>query len=124
MKSLTLMALCSLLSMGAFASETFFQSPSGNIYCEGRDSSVGCFIMETNKGHHGCAYVIDAHDEKARKECAADGSVVDSGAIQTLAYGQSIKGDGWTCTSQKTGMRCANKSGKGFHLSRSKQTLF
>lgn len=51
MKSLALLSVCSLLSMGAFANETFFQSPSGNIYCEGRDSSVGCFIMETNKGH-------------------------------------------------------------------------
>lgn len=40
-----------------------------------------------------------------------------------LPYGQSIKGKGWICTSQKTAMRCVNKDGKGFLLSRKKQEL-
>ncbi len=123
MKSLILLMLCALPTMGAFANESFFQSPSGNIYCEGYDDSVSCIIFDTTKGYNGCAYIIGADDKKARKECAPDGSI-DGQPVKTLAYGKSINGTGWTCTSQKTGMRCVNKSGKGFQLSRASQRLF
>ena len=41
-----------------------------------------------------------------------------------LAYGKTIRGKGWQCTSQTDGMRCQNRSKHGFWLNRTRQTLF
>ena len=42
----------------------------------------------------------------------------------TLAYGKTIRGRGWQCTSHQDGMLCKNRSGHGFKLSRKLQQLF
>lgn len=123
MRFLTIVTFA-LLPLSALANQVYFQSPSGNIYCEGGNGSVGCFIFETNQGaNDGCAYIIESGAGKARRVCGADGSNDDE-PVTTLHYGKSINGKGWTCTSQQVGMRCVNKAGKGFQLSRAKQSLF
>lgn len=54
-------------------------------------------------------------------ECAGD---TPYGTPQTLPYGNSIKGKGWECSSNMSGMLCTNQSGNGFKLNRQEQTLF
>lgn len=124
MKRLKFLLIGTFLPIGAFASDVYFQSPSGNIFCNGSDGFVGCFIGETNQGENGCAYVIEATAKKGTKSCAADLGNIENQEIRTLAYGESIQGRGWTCTSKSTGMHCVNRDGKGFALSRAKQKLF
>lgn len=114
----------------------YFNSPSGNIYCagdEGENGYVSCFIMDTTNKKpalpkpKSCDYDWGndfgvGRSGKAHMNCYSD-FAYDPNA-RTLGYGKSINGKGWTCTSQTTGMRCVNSSGRGFQLSKSKQTLF
>ena len=55
--------------------------------------------------------------------CMGD-SRLEYGNPPVLAYGKTIRGKGWQCTSQTDGMRCQNRSKHGFWLNRSRQTLF
>lgn len=122
------------MPLAAFAVE--FQSPSGNILCNGDEfemSSVSCLIVEVENKKPpipkpkdcqfdwGQDFSLD-HKGKAYMNCYSDFPYNQDAKV--LPYGQSINGKGWTCTSQKTGMRCVNKDGKGFLLSRKKQILF
>lgn len=43
---------------------------------------------------------------------------------RTLAYGKTWRGGTLTCTSSTSGIRCHNKAGHGFELSRSRYRLF
>jgi hypothetical protein len=58
----------------------------------------------------------------ARTVCAGD-TVVNSRA-KVLRYGSKWSGGGFTCTSRRTGLRCKNRSGHGFVLSRSHSYRF
>lgn len=122
MRLLNPLILAALLPISAFAQSTAFESPSGNIHCEAHDDMVACFIHQTQTGNDGCAYIIEAYAPSAYRTCAADGGY--DGYVTTLGYGNSIRGQGWTCTSQQTGMYCVNHLKKGFKISRSKQIMF
>ena len=43
---------------------------------------------------------------------------------KTLAYGKTRKYGSFSCTSQTSGLRCRNRSGHGFSLSRERYKLF
>jgi len=44
---------------------------------------------------------------------------------KVLAYGSSkLYGGKFRCTSRTSGLRCANRSGHGFFISRQKQSIF
>lgn len=131
MKKIALMFVLAMCTSGAFAD---FQSPSGNIICGDIDGSMLiCDVQKRDNkkparprphdcaGNWGDRFVIEARG-KAQMECAFDYPFDEN--VQTLPYGSTIKGKGWQCTSQKTGMTCKNSQGHGFTLSRKKQTLF
>lgn len=114
----------------------YFNSPSGNIYCagdEGENGYVSCFIMDTTNSKPpqpkpkdcdfdwGGMFAVE-RTGRAYMECYSDFPYDPNARV--LQYGQSVNGKGWSCTSQTTGMRCVNSSGRGFQLSKSKQTLF
>ncbi len=42
----------------------------------------------------------------------------------TLDYGHSISFGGATCTSMRNGLRCSNRQGRGYFLSRQHSYLF
>ncbi|MDO4442059.1 MAG: hypothetical protein Q4B81_07730 [Moraxella sp.] len=141
-------SLCSLTaSMNAAASDYAdayyaknFISPSGNIVCQGDGitdedypkQGVRCFIFKHKDTPR---YTKDAQDcpldwipsyavmNKGRGEYTGfcHGDVFWKPDSPKLGYGKTIKGDGWQCTSQKTGMRCTNRQGHGFHLSQANQ---
>ncbi|UXZ04692.1 DUF6636 domain-containing protein [Moraxella nasicaprae] len=135
MKTLTkFLAVAGFLPLSALAVE--FQSPSGNILCSGDEYELGyvsCFIMETDNARPPIPRPSSCDADwgqdfglnrtgRAHMNCYSD-FPYNQGA-RVLAYGQSVSGKGWTCTSQQSGMRCTNKDGRGFLLSRKKQTLF
>lgn len=122
----------SVMSASAFADE-YFHTPSGNIYCQGANDGVTCYIMDkTNTAivsrpndcdlDWGNLFYLEA--PRGRAELVCHGDALDLADTKKLAYGKTIKGKGWQCTSQKTGLTCKNSQGHGFTLSRKKQTLF
>lgn len=123
---------------GTSAQAVYFNSPSGNILCAGdgdagENGYVSCMILDTNNQKpalpkpKSCDFDWGqdfgvGRTGKAHMNCYSDFGYNTDAPV--LYYGASINGKGWSCTSQENGMRCVNKKGKGFHLSRNKQTLF
>lgn len=135
MKKRLFFALLGVVSTPAMA-DIIFNSPSGNISCGSFDdhTAVSCYIAHKDNpkpakpkpkscryGDWGNEFWLD-NKGKADMGCYTDFPYFENAKI--LPYGKSINGRGWTCTSQTTGMRCVNKDGHGFSLSRAKQTLF
>ena len=133
MKKIALMCVLAVCTSSAFAD---FQSPSGNIICGDIDGSseLTCYLHEKDNRKPARPKPKDCDVEwgnmfsvgvrgHASLDCYID-YPFDTENVQTLPYGSTIKGKGWQCTSQKTGMTCKNSQGHGFTLSRKKQTLF
>ena len=59
---------------------------------------------------------------RARTVCAGD-TAVDRHA-KVLRYGHKWSAGGFSCTSRRTGLRCRNRSGHGFFLSRTRSFRF
>ena len=122
----------SMMGMSAFAGDVFFKSPSGNILCQGSDDGVECLIInKTNTAilpkpkdcdlDWGGLFGV-SNRGRAYLSCYSD--AFDAPDMKVLNYGKSIRGEGWQCISQRTGMTCKNQQGHGFNLRRSQQTLF
>jgi hypothetical protein len=106
-----------------------FRTPSANIGC-GYSSGPGrpslrCDILSGLKPRpakpRGCeldwgfGYALSPTGS-AQTVCAGD-TTVDRRA-RVLRYGQKWSRSGFTCVSRLAGLRCANRSGHGFFLSR------
>lgn len=112
-----------------------FRTPSGNIHCmiaiEGRRADLRCDLL-SNQGKipprpAGCEFDYGnafgmLPSGKATRLCVSD--TVASPDYPVLAYGQSWKARGFSCVSQPSGLRCSNRDGHGWELSRSRQRLF
>jgi hypothetical protein len=59
---------------------------------------------------------------RARTVCAGD-TAVDRHA-KVLRYGHKWSAGGFSCASRRTGLRCRNRSGHGFFLSRTRSFRF
>ncbi|UOP05382.1 DUF6636 domain-containing protein [Conchiformibius kuhniae] len=60
---------------------------------------------------------------KAEIDCAGDTYAIGDES-RLLKTGQTVRGDGWTCTAVKdNGIKCLNTQGNGFVLSKKKQML-
>ena len=121
------------LALPATAHAAFFQfrTPSGNIGCaySSEPGQGGPYLRcDTLSGlkpkpprPKGCdldwgfGFQMNATG-RARTVCAGD-TAVDKRA-KALRYGQKWSRGGFTCASRVAGLRCANRSGHGFFLSR------
>lgn len=119
------------------AAATGFQSPSGNIHCllMAADSTypaaIRCDILDATLSHPtppadcnldwGHAYSLEPTG-RGEQICAGD-TVANPGAA-VLGYGSSISQFDITCELDQAGLRCHNREGGGFFLSRRKQELF
>lgn len=130
-----LLAVC----VCAHAENTYrihFSSPSKNLVCggdmPGEAGAVVCYVHETTAKppllqpadcplDWGQMFALNRHG-KAQMLCYSDYPFAAD--TPTLAYGKSIAGQGWRCSSSAQGIRCTNQSGHGFDISRQKQTLF
>jgi hypothetical protein len=111
----------------AAASFTFFQTPSHKIGCAYSSSpaNLRCDISTGLKPPpakpKGCmndwtfGYEMGPRGH-ARTLCAGDS--VFAATARVVRYGTTWRGGAFSCKSQKTGLRCRNKSGHGFFLSR------
>jgi len=116
-----------LVPVSASAKFVFFQTPSHNIGCvyQSSPAALRCDIRSGLKPPpsrpNGCmndwtfGYEVGATG-RARKVCAGD-TVLSAGA-RVVRYGTIWRGGAFTCKSGSSGLRCKNRSGHGFFLSR------
>jgi hypothetical protein len=133
-----LVAVAALALAGTAAADIAipFRTPSGNIGCyytSNRDlkPSLRCDIRSglkprPPKPRHcpldwGDSYVLAAIG-RALLTCHGDTAVDPSARV--LKYGARWSRGGFTCTSRKAGLRCTNRSGHGFFLSRAHSYRF
>lgn len=122
-----------LLVLALFAAPTasakfvFLQTPSHNIGCAYSTSpaNLRCDILSglrpAPKRPPGCdndwtfGYQVGPTG-RARKVCAGDS--VYSPSARVIRYGTTWRGGPFSCKSSTKGLRCRNRSGHGFFLSR------
>ncbi len=129
--------LTALMGMAAHA-EVYFKTPSGNIIFGGdmahSTSGVTCDIRERSNSKPakpmpdwcpldwGGRFTLDY--KKAELDCYSDYPYIHPDDMMVLHYGQTVRGNGWSCASSKTGLTCKNTRGRGFFLSRKSQRIF
>jgi hypothetical protein len=119
--------LALLLPASAPATFAFIQTPSHNIGClfQSSPAALRCDIRSGLKPPpskpRGCTvdwtggYQVGATG-RAQKVCAGD--TVLSANARVVRYGTTWHGGPFTCKSSSSGLRCRNRSGHGFFLSR------
>ncbi len=137
MKRILLLALLCLPS--AVVADGFgFQTPSGNIFCNGyigngNGGEIYCSIVERSgelslprpsscAGVWGHEYGVQGSGPAIMSCESTRPSRVEYSAF--APYGESAVFGTITCTSEKTGFTCTNRDGHGFFLSRRKQHVF
>jgi hypothetical protein len=121
------LALTLAFPAAASAKFVFFQTPSHNIGClySSSPASLRCDIRSGLKPPpskpKGCTvdwtggYQVGPTG-RAQKVCAGD-TVLSSNA-RVVRYGTTWRSGAFTCKSSAFGLRCRNRSGHGFFLSR------
>jgi hypothetical protein len=137
MRWVVLGALFLALAGGAQAAIFMFRTPSGNIGCAfNSDPDFGgvylrCDILSGLKPAparpRGCTldwkYGYEMRPTgRAQTVCAGE-TAVDKRA-KVIRYGSKWARGGFTCLSRRTGLRCRNRSGHGFFLSRTHSYRF
>jgi hypothetical protein len=129
-------ALGTGVAFGASGANTF-RMPSGNVFCayEHYDFAPVDLRCEIRSGVKplpprpkacgdavwGAGYAM-RQTGRAHVLCITD-TIYDAKA-KVLRYGTTWRGGGFTCSSKATGLRCANRSGHGFFLSREHSFAF
>lgn len=109
-----------------------FQSPSGNVGCQGDARGVRCDVRRTTGSippkprtcrlDWGHAFAVN-RTGRGHVVCAGDTALHPNARV--LAYGRTISVNPRVrCTSRHTGMTCINRQGHGFTLSRERVRLF
>jgi hypothetical protein len=114
-----------------------FRTPSNNIHCayvpKGTASSrafLRCDIFRRAgerkrprgcEGDYGAGFSV-RRTGRASILCISD-TVYDA-RYRVLRYGRTWRRGGITCRSRESGLRCTNRSGHGFFLSRARQYTF
>jgi hypothetical protein len=127
---LLLVTVLALVSVSAATADTFipFRTPSGNINCLYGQRSLRCDITSGLVPAPRGACDVDwtglevGVTGRAGPVCAGD-TTIDRRA-RVVRYGSAWRRDGITCLSQRIGLRCTNRSGHGFFLSRQSWRLF
>jgi hypothetical protein len=116
----------------------FFKSPSGNIGCAynsafaDQPASLRCDIRSglrnpTVRRPAGCRESYGdslALRKTGRPWLVCHGDTVFDPAARVLAYGQVWSRGGFMCNSRTAGLRCTNRGGHGFFLSRERWSMF
>ena len=123
--------------------EQVFTTPSGNVLCGGNPTGKAesklyandlyCFVYQSKAMPQRCKaagkgleFTLKANG-KAVLHCAGfefEPDNLGEDKTRTLRYGESIRGKGWECRSDSTGLICKNDQGRGFLLNRSQYRLF
>jgi hypothetical protein len=116
------------LAAPAQAIVTQFRTPSSNIGCVfSSDPRLGgtylrCDILSGLKPKPRRACQLDLTGfqmaPKGRSSVVCAGDTAVNRNARAVPYGSKWSRGGFTCTSRKAGLRCRNRSGHGFFLSR------
>ena len=105
-----------------------FQSPSQNISCEIDDNRAACSIYARDYGDAGledCDGTYFSMEIRDSASPACGSEFATDGMAMTLEYGESVKSEGFACSSADDGMRCWNQSnGHGFKIAREGYSTF
>ena len=125
--------MTALLAVLAATGSFWFQTPSHNIACIGDTTYIRCdtrFVTKFSQPVYkpkGCD--LDwgplgmGPRNKAHILCVGDTALNPKAKV--LAYGKSkVYGNAFRCTSRTSGLRCQNRAGHGFFISRGKQSIF
>ena len=136
MKSMTAGVLAVLALAFAATAQAFFvqfRTPSGNIGCafSSPPGSLRCDILTGLKPRPpkpqscdldwGFGYSLGPTG-RARVVCAGDTAVDRRSTV--IRYGRTWSRSGFTCASRIGGLRCTNRTGHGFFLSRLRSYRF
>jgi hypothetical protein len=135
-RTLLAAVLALVLAAPAQAIVVQFRTPSSNIGClyssepGGGGPYLRCDIRSGLRPKparpRGCTVDLTGYQMNAtgrsRTTCAGD-TIVDKRA-KAVAYGRTWTRGAFTCTSRRTGLRCKNRSGHGFLLSRARSYRF
>ena len=133
MRILPLVATAILFAAGtAHADIKMFRSPSGNINCmyDHSPGVVECQIPQPDRPvrpkPRDCELDWGGRFSLSRNgaEIVCAGDTIFNDEHRVLPYGQTLRGNGWQCTSKTAGMTCSNSRGQGFEISSSRQRLF
>ncbi len=127
--------LASVIALGGLAAPTAgaltqFSTPSKNVGCIGDATSLRCDIAQTSvrppARPASCQfdfgnYFSMSSRSRSTRACVSDTAL---GGRRIVAYGTSIRIGPFLCVSKTTGLRCTNRTGHGWSLSRAKITLF
>lgn len=117
--------------------EEGFQTPSRNIFCQvlrfDKPYSLRCDILnlespipprprDCRDTDWGQAFEIAENGNSGHRICYTD--TVFSETLETLPYGAAFRTREFVCTSETSGVTCANTAGHGFIVSRRKQSVF
>jgi hypothetical protein len=130
---LTVASLVAALAVAAPAQRPaieLFRTPSGNIGCAylASATTLRCDILSGLRPEPRRACELDwtgltlTARGRARPQCAGD-TVVDRRA-RMIRYGSAWRRNGLVCSSRTTGLRCSNRAGHGFVLSRARWRVF
>jgi hypothetical protein len=130
---LVILVVSLVASPGAAATTvSTFRMPSGRISClYAPKNSLGPAYLRCDgplnpppRGQCGLDWtgLSMAPIGRARPTCAGD-TVADPHS-RVLAYGRTWRRGGIACSSRRIGLRCTNRSGHGFFLSRESWVLF
>lgn len=119
---MALAAVLAVVALAAPSSGPSFRMPSGNIACIYGASSLRCDILSGLRPDPRGRCELDwtgltlGVRGTARPTCAGD-TVYDRRS-PVLAYGHTWRRAGLVCRSLRTGLRCTNRTGRGFVLAR------
>jgi hypothetical protein len=134
--ALSLVSCASLVGAAHASGLATFRTPSGNIGCVyssgfGSPPSLRCDIRSRLRPRptkpHGCdldwgdSYEMTATGRVAIT-CHGDTAILPNARM--LRYGSRWTGAGFTCVSRLRGLRCRNRTGHGFFLSRRRSYRF
>jgi hypothetical protein len=130
----TVVALALGLAAAAPASAFWFQTPSHNIACQGTTKYIRCDTrFATRYGAEryrpkGCDLDWDqgfSMGPRTRSHVFCHGDTALNPDVVVLRYGRSkVFAKHFRCTSRRSGLRCQNRAGHGWFLSRQRQALF
>lgn|GEM_PF-770926 len=106
-----------------------FQTPSGNVHCRLAGGALRCEALERDFPPSAAAACQNwagllALRETGEVALPCDGASLRNDEAFVLGYGARWSLAGVTCESQEAGLRCANRAGHGFQVSRARLTLF
>lgn len=119
-----LVAVVVALLLPATAHAALFKTPSGNVSC-GTGPNAGGFAIVCTVFSEANAngQKLWAMRRRGRPRVFRSKSNAAT-QVRVLRYGQTYRGFGIRCRSRKRALRCDNRSGHGFSLSKERQRVF